>query len=144
VAVGADVRERALVRQALGVGRASSAPLPGAHQGSSIARKPGRGALIGADTRQAIGSLWGERRTDVKRYLLALCVAVLVGAAPAFADAGPPGTTFPEQPGSHVQGGCNGVTSNPGTGPGGSGMQNMSPTAGQITGGLLADACFGG
>jgi hypothetical protein len=80
----------------------------------------------------------------VKRYLLALCVAVLVGAAPAFADAGPPGTTFPEQPGSHLQGGCNGVTSNPGTGPGGRGMQNMSPTAGQITGGLLADACFGG
>jgi hypothetical protein len=33
-----------------------------------------------------------------------------VGAAPAFGDAGAPGTTFPEQPGTNIQAGCTAVT----------------------------------
>ncbi|HEY3183703.1 MAG TPA: hypothetical protein VGJ77_12760 [Gaiellaceae bacterium] len=79
----------------------------------------------------------------MKRYLVALAVAALVGAGSAFADPGPPGSTYPEQPGSHNAGGCAAVTSNPGTGPGGA-AGHMSPTAGAITAGLVTDACFGG
>jgi hypothetical protein len=80
----------------------------------------------------------------MRRFLIALVAAALIGVAPTFADAGTPGTTFPEQPGSNVQNACAAVTSNPGTGFGGSAGQNMSATAGAITGALLADACFGG
>lgn len=80
----------------------------------------------------------------MKRYLVALATAALLGAAPAFADAGAPGTTYPEQPGSHNAGGCAAVTSNPGSGPGGAAGQHSSPTAAAITAGLLTDACFGG
>lgn len=65
-------------------------------------------------------------------------------AITAFADAGAPGSTFPEQPGSHPQTACGAVTSNPGTGAGGSAGAHASPTAGAITMGLLVDACFGG
>jgi hypothetical protein len=83
----------------------------------------------------------------MKRFLCTLGVtgvlAVgLVGSA--FADAGTPGTTYPEQPGSHNAGGCAAVTSNPGTGVGGTAGQHFSPEAMAITSGLLADACFGG
>ncbi len=60
--------------------------------------------------------------------------------APVYADAGAPGTTFPEQPGNHLATACDTVLSNPGTGLG----VPASPTAGAITGGLVADACFGG
>jgi hypothetical protein len=80
----------------------------------------------------------------VKRYLLALTVAVLAGAGPALADAGAPGSTFPEQPGTNAQTACTAVTSNPGTGFGGQAGQNASPTALVIVNGLLVDACFGG
>jgi hypothetical protein len=80
----------------------------------------------------------------MKRYVIAFAIAALVGAAPALGDAGAPGTTFPEQPGTAVQGACAAVTSNPGTGPGGAAGANFSPTAGAITSGLITDACFGG
>jgi hypothetical protein len=78
------------------------------------------------------------------RYVLALAIAALVGAAPAMADAGSPGSTFPEQPGTHVSSGCVAIISNPGTGVGGQTSESMSATANAITGGVLTDACFGG
>jgi hypothetical protein len=76
----------------------------------------------------------------VKRITAALAVAALaVTAGPAAADPGAPGTTFPEQPGSHTSAGCSAVLSNPGatTAP-------RSATADAITTGLIADACFPG
>ena len=72
---------------------------------------------------------------------LSAAVFMAVGASSAFADAGAPGTTFPERPGTHVQNACGAVNSNPGTGVGGVVEQHISPTAGAIVGGLLADAC---
>jgi hypothetical protein len=83
----------------------------------------------------------------MKRFAFALITAAALAAAsviPALADAGSPGSTFPEQPGSHLQTGCAMVTSNPGTGAGGVVGQHQSPTGAAITSGLLADACFGG
>jgi hypothetical protein len=83
----------------------------------------------------------------VRRLVLVIVTALAFAAtlaASAFADAGPPGSTFPEQPGTHSQTACAAVLSNPGTGPGGPASQNMSPTAGAITSGLFADACLGG
>jgi hypothetical protein len=75
----------------------------------------------------------------MKRISAALAVAALaVAAAPATADRGAPGTTFPEQPGAHPAAACSAVLSNPGatTAP-------LSATAGAITTGLLSDACSG-
>jgi hypothetical protein len=83
----------------------------------------------------------------MKRRIAAILVAgalMAVGAAPAFGDAGAPGTTFPEQPGTNGQTACDTVTTNPGTGMGGAAGGNISPTAGAIVGGLIADACFEG
>jgi hypothetical protein len=53
-----------------------------------------------------------------RRLMVFLCAAALtaVGASPAWADAGSPGSTFTEQPGAHVQTGCGAVTTNPGSG----------------------------
>lgn len=68
-----------------------------------------------------------------------LSVAVLaVTAAPTLADPGAPGTTFPEQPGSHPQAGCAALLSNPGAL-----SAPRSATAFTITNGLFGDACFG-
>jgi hypothetical protein len=67
--------------------------------------------------------------------------ALALGAGPALADRGAPGTTFPEQP---VPAGCPAVTTNPGTGPGGAAVVNWSDTADGILTGLIVDACFGG
>ena len=58
--------------------------------------------------------------------------------APAFADAGAPGTTFPEQPGVHITTGCTAIVSNPGL----AAKQVQSPTAQRITLSLYIDACF--
>jgi hypothetical protein len=83
----------------------------------------------------------------MKRLLCTLGASVVLAVSlvgSAFADAGPPGSTFPEQPGSHTAGGCAAVTSNPGTGVGGTAGQHYSPQAMAITTGLLADACFMG
>jgi hypothetical protein len=66
----------------------------------------------------------------------ALLVAPL---SPALADAGSPGSTFPEQPGGNVATACFAVGSNAGTG-----EANQSGTAGAIVGSLFADACLGG
>ena len=77
----------------------------------------------------------------MKRRLIGiLAFAALLAAAPgaAWADAGEPGTTFPEQPGSNVQTACTAVTTGPSMG------ENASPVASAITSGLVLDACFGG
>jgi hypothetical protein len=68
--------------------------------------------------------------------------ALALGAAPALADSGAPGTTFPEQPNGNVATGCTAIATNPGTSMGG--HANFSPTAGAITFGLLTDACVPG
>jgi hypothetical protein len=75
---------------------------------------------------------------------LAAAVFMAVSASPALADAGAPGTTFPEQPGNNAETACVAVTTNPGSGVGGSTEGHISPTAAAITGGLIVDACFGG
>jgi hypothetical protein len=97
----------------------------------------------------AAGVTSARRRKEVpvKHLVIALVLALALAAAiaaTALADTGPPGSTYPEQPGSHNQKGCAAVISNPGTGVGGQAGQSMSSTAGAITSGLLADACFGG
>jgi hypothetical protein len=82
----------------------------------------------------------------VKRRIVPIVVAgalMAVGAAPAFGDAGGPGTTFPEQPGTNLQTGCTAVTTNPGTNPT-TGHSQLSPTAQAIVFPLITDACFGG
>jgi len=66
------------------------------------------------------------------------------GASAALADAGAPGTTFPEQPGTNPQTACVAVTTNPGSGGTGQAGQVISPTAGAITAGVIQDACVGG
>lgn len=80
-----------------------------------------------------------------KAFALLLSIAALLILAPAaFADAGSPGGTFPEQPGDNGQTACASVTTNPGSGTGGATTGNISPIAGAITTGLITDACFGG
>ena len=78
--------------------------------------------------------------------LSAITAAALLAAVatPALANAGAPGTTFPEQPGTHPANACRAITTNPGTGAGGAFTTNASPTAQIIATGLLTDACFGG
>jgi hypothetical protein len=65
--------------------------------------------------------------------------ALALGGGSALADAGAPGTTFPEQPNGNVGTGCTAVTTNPGSGLGG--HAHFSDTAVGILGGLLTDAC---
>ena len=79
------------------------------------------------------------------RLLMIIGSGALVAAAasPAFADAGAPGATFPEQPGTHVQTACTAVTTSPGIGFEGVAGEHLSPTAGAILNGLLVDVCFG-
>jgi len=74
-----------------------------------------------------------------RSVVILAAVSVFAGlpAASAGADPGPPGTTFPEQPGGSVATGCEAVISNPGQGPG-------SAVGQAITAGLIEDACFGG
>ena len=82
----------------------------------------------------------------MKRLVTAIVAVLAIAATTAtagFADAGAPGSTFPEQPGMHTQTACAAVLSNPGTGAGGA-AGHMSATAGAITTGLVVDACLGG
>jgi hypothetical protein len=72
--------------------------------------------------------------------LMAATVIALAAPGAVLADAGSPGSTFPEQPGTPP--GCDPVLSNPGTGTDGHAM--ASETALAIVNGLVADACFGG
>jgi len=65
--------------------------------------------------------------------------ALALGAGPALADAGAPGTTFPEQPTGHEEVGCASILSSPSQG----GVHD-SATATDVKVGLIADACFGG
>jgi len=79
----------------------------------------------------------------MKRLVMAVLTAALLGLtlpAAALADAGAPGSTFPEQPGAPPA--CDVVVANPGIGLGG--HARPSQTAIQILNGLLGDACFGG
>jgi len=76
----------------------------------------------------------------MKRRLIAGVAALALFAAvasPAAADQGPPGSTFPEQPGTNVATGCAAVLANTGTG-----EANMSAGATAITTGLIVDACL--
>lgn len=87
-----------------------------------------------------------DDQKGVKMKRLAAGAAALAlfatAASPVFADAGPPGSTFPEQPGTHTQTGCNTLGTNPGTGPTGPALPNASGTpAGEIVVGLYTDAC---
>jgi hypothetical protein len=66
----------------------------------------------------------------------ALGAMLVLGTGPAFADVGAPGSTFPEQPGSHVATGCAAVGAHTGTA-----AASMSGVAADITSGLFADAC---
>ena len=78
----------------------------------------------------------------MKRRILPILIAgalMAVGAAPALGDAGPPGSTFPEEPGANVGTGCGAVLANTGTG-----EANMSAEANAITTSIIGDACFGG
>jgi len=75
----------------------------------------------------------------VKRRLLtglAVAAALAAVAGPAAADAGAPGTTFPEQANTGTA--CPTVLSNPSQG------FHDSGTAAAIKAGLVADACLGG
>lgn len=65
--------------------------------------------------------------------------ALAVTSAPAGADRGAPGTTFPEQPGTHPSTACFAVDSNPGatTAP-------RSARAAAISTGVFVDACVPG
>jgi hypothetical protein len=77
--------------------------------------------------------------------IFATAALMTATAAVAFADAGSPGTTFPEQPGTNPATACATVVSNPGTGvDGGASGAHISPTAQAITNGILQDGCFGG
>jgi hypothetical protein len=69
-----------------------------------------------------------------------MAATLALGAGPALADAGAPGTTFPEQPGDSGATACEAVVTNPGTGM--DGHAAFSPTALAIVGGVITDACF--
>jgi hypothetical protein len=78
----------------------------------------------------------------MKRRLVAGAAALALfatAASPAFADRGSPGSTFPEQPGTHVATGCNAILTGPGQG-----FTNDSDTAFAIQSGLITEACPGG
>jgi hypothetical protein len=81
----------------------------------------------------------------MRRLTLAIVTgAVLMIATAGVALAGPPGTNFPEEPGSNVANACAAVVSNPGSGPGGAAMTNASPNALVIVNALFIDACVEG
>jgi hypothetical protein len=72
----------------------------------------------------------------MKRIATALAIAALaVTAAPASADRGAPGTTFPEQPGTNNAQGCAAVATS------GAVDAPRSTRAGTIVTGLFLDAC---
>ena len=82
------------------------------------------------------------RRLTVSVFAIAALMAAT--SSVAFADAGAPGSTFPEQPGTNPATACGKVTTNPGTGTGGAAAAHLPPIAQAITSGILADGCFGG
>ena len=70
--------------------------------------------------------------------IVASVALTALAAGPALADSGAPGTTFPEQPGSHTHTGCAALVSTSGAL-----SAPRSETAFAITNGLIGDACFG-
>ena len=80
----------------------------------------------------------------MRRRLIAAAAALglfaAVAAAPASADRGTPGSTFPEQPAAHLQTACAALATNPGTG-GGRLLDIVPPRAGAILFGNITDAC---
>jgi hypothetical protein len=83
----------------------------------------------------------------MKRRILtgvAVVTLSLATAGSVRADAGAPGSTFPEQPGTHLQNACAVVGTNPGTGAGGVIFDHASPNALAILNGLYTDNCLGG
>jgi hypothetical protein len=87
-----------------------------------------------------------HRKGNVMRLRIRLGVgtavvasALALGGGPALADAGAPGTTFPEQPTGHEEVVCSTLVSNPSQG-----GVNDSATATGIKVGIITDACFGG
>ena len=81
-----------------------------------------------------------QKGVTMKRRLIAGAAALALFAAvasPAAADQGPPGSTFPEQPGTNVATGCDAVLANTGTG-----EANLAAMANAITTGLITDACL--
>ena len=68
-----------------------------------------------------------------------VAATLAIGAGPALADRGTPGTTFPEQPNGHVSKGCTAILTNPGQS-----VLHFSDKAEGILTGLVVDACFGG
>jgi hypothetical protein len=74
----------------------------------------------------------------ITAIVTSVAVAAL-SAGPALADSGAPGTTFPEQPGSHPESACTALVSNSAAL-----SAPRSEMAFTITNGLLGDACFGG
>jgi hypothetical protein len=76
-----------------------------------------------------------RRTTTILASVAASIAIAALTASPALADRGAPGTTFPEQPGTHVQSGCAAVMASAAVG------APLSMRAGAITTGLLTDAC---
>jgi hypothetical protein len=75
----------------------------------------------------------------MKRRLIAGAAALALfatTASPAFADQGAPGSTFPDQPGTHTATGCAAIFGNPGQGPA---RDSLVAYAIQIA--LFTDAC---
>jgi len=71
--------------------------------------------------------------------IVASVALAALAAGPALATSGAPGTTFPEQPGSHPQTACAALVSSSGAL-----SAPRSETAFTITNRLFDDACFGG
>ena len=83
----------------------------------------------------------------MKRRILTVTVTaslIAAGTGVAWADAGPPGSTFPEQPGENPATACFAVGTNPGSGFGGTAQQNIAPVAGATITGLYGDVCLDG
>jgi hypothetical protein len=76
-----------------------------------------------------------RRTTPILASVAASIAIAALTAGPALADRGAPGTTFPEQPGTHLQTGCAAVLASAAPG------SPMSLRAAAITNGLFADAC---
>ena len=79
-----------------------------------------------------------RRTTTILASVAASIAIAAMTAGPALADRGAPGTTFPEQPGTHVQPGCAAVMTS------GAVDAPMSSRALAITSGIFADACSAG
>jgi hypothetical protein len=76
-----------------------------------------------------------RRTTTILASVGASMAIAALTAGPALADRGAPGTTFPEQPGAHVQTACAAVMTS------GAAGAPMSPRAFAITSALFGDAC---